>query len=239
MKNFIFDLYGTLVDISTDETDSRFRSAIEGVFSEFGVKLTEKKIFDLYYDGINKRIKEKYSEPDLKAVFCDIFLAGGVTPGESTIRSAASSFRQLSTKRMKLFPFALDTLNSLKQKSARIYLLSNAQALFTRPELRLLNLEQLFDDVLLSSEFGFKKPDERIFKYFLEKNSLSPDETIYVGNDKYTDIIGASNAGLKTAYIRTEQSPPDDGIVDTPYAVFDGDHEKLKDILLSLCDDRF
>ena len=154
MKNFIFDLYGTLVDISTDETDSRFRSAIEGVFSEFGVKLTEKKIFDLYYDGINKRIKEKYSEPDLKAVFCDIFLAGGVTPGESTIRSAASSFRQLSTKRMKLFPFALDTLNSLKQKSARIYLLSNAQALFTRPELRLLNLEQLFDDVLLSSEFA-------------------------------------------------------------------------------------
>ena len=102
------------------------------------------------------------------------------------------------------------------------------------PELKLLDIEKYFDGIIISSDVGYSKPDKRIFDFLIEKYGLNRSDCVFVGNDKYADVNGSLNAGLTPVYIRTAQSPVDGGSVCTPYAVFDGDFDKLKEILLSL-----
>ena len=95
----------------------------------------------------------------------------------------------------------------MRDHGRKVYLLSNAQTIFTRPELRALGLEELFDGTLLSAEAGRKKPDSLFYRALLDKYGLDPEETIMVGNDDVADCHGAAAAGLDSLYIYTEQSP--------------------------------
>ena len=234
MKTFIFDLYGTIVDIKTDESSPQFKEAALEIFAKRGARITQEEIFDLWRKGFEKRRKEPTAEPDAYEVFKDIFIAGGVTPTKKLIKDAAWEWRKASTLHLKLYPEMAGVLSTLKRKSAAIYLLSNAQALFTKPELKLLDVEKYFDGIVISSDVGYNKPDERIFDFCLDKYGLNKKDCVFVGNDVCADVEGALSAGLTPVYIRTIQSSPDDGQVPTPYAVFDGDFDKLKEILLNL-----
>jgi putative hydrolase of the HAD superfamily len=91
-------------------------------------------------------------------------------------------------------------------------LVSNAQSLFTRPELKLLGLDKLLDCTFLSSEEGFKKPDKRFYQAALYKSGADPTRTLMVGNDARCDIEGAVEAGLRAAYFRTDISPASDPV---------------------------
>ena len=73
-----------------------------------------------------------------------------------------------------------------------------------------LSLTKYFDGICLSSDAGVKKPSERFFNLLLEKYKLDKLSTVYIGNDYYSDILGARAAGLYTAYIRTYNEIPFD-----------------------------
>lgn len=234
MKPFIFDLYGTIVDIKTDEDAPKFQNAAVEMFKKRGVNLTRGELFVLYHESFELRRLEQTAEPDAYEVFEDIFKAGGVKPTKALIEDAAWEWRKLSTYYIKVYPEMPEILTALKRKSAAIYLLSNAQALYTKPELKFLDIEKYFDGIVISSDVGYNKPDKRIFDFCIDKYKLDRSDCVFVGNDKYADVNGALNAGLAPVYIRTAQSPLDGGIVPTPFAVFDGDFDKLKEILLSL-----
>ena len=232
MKNFIFDLYGTLVDIKTDEKSPEFKKNVTKIYNDLGIDLNEAELFDIYHSEFKRLKTEKNLEPDGAIVFRAILKACGVEPTEKLVEKVAWEWRKASHKKLKVYPEVPDILATLKAKSAPIYLLSNAQALFTRPELKLLDLEKYFDDILISSEFGYGKPDKRFFEHIVERNGLNKADCVFVGNDKFTDIEGANSAGITSVYIRTETSSPDDGEVATQYAVFDGDFAELKKMLL-------
>ena len=59
-------------------------------------------------------------------------------------------------KKMSLFPGVPEMLQRLKDAGKKVFLLSNAQALFTAPEISLLGLTKYFDGILLSSDAGVK-----------------------------------------------------------------------------------
>jgi putative hydrolase of the HAD superfamily len=110
---------------------------------------------------------------------------------------------------------------------------SNAQACFTKDELDELGITPLFDGILISSDAGVKKPDPEIFEIAFKKFNLNKDECFYVGNDLHDDVLGASNAGLKTVYIETEQSGKYPNLDITPnYEV--NTHEEMKELLYNL-----
>ena len=88
-----------------------------------------------------------------------------------------------------------------------MWLLSNAQAIFTRRELKQLRLDGLFDGVYLSSDYGCKKPATRFFEILLREHGLDPAGAVMIGNDGACDITGARAVGLSTLYIRSNLSP--------------------------------
>jgi len=59
-----------------------------------------------------------------------------------------------------------------------------------------LRLENFFDALVISSDYGFRKPDPRLFH----------SEAAYIGNKYETDLAGAKEAGLAmTGLIRQSE----------------------------------
>lgn len=201
--NFLFDLYGTLADIKTDEGLSSLWSRYATLLGENdGEKVKEE------YHAICRKYGEarahKFVEFELLHVFEEMLQNRGID--KSKAPEIAREFRLLSREKLRLFPHIVEILTGLKERGAGVYLVSNAQACFTKSELDELCITSLFDGILISSDAGVKKPDPEIFNIAFSKFALDKHECFYVGNDLHDDVLGASSVGLKTVYIETEQS---------------------------------
>ncbi len=193
--NVLFDLYGTLADIRTDEESPAFW---ERLFLN-GAGFTREE----YLSRCRAAAEElpEGGEIDLLAVFRS--LTG--KRGEELLRFA-KFFRESSRERLRLFPHAKELLSALHGAGAGVYLFSNAQACFTHDELRLLGLENAFDGVLFSSDAGMKKPSSAFFEEGFRRFGLRKEECIFVGNDLKDDVGGAHGVGMRCLYLETEQS---------------------------------
>ncbi len=206
MKNMIFDLYGTLVDVHTDEWSDAF-------WQRSGDYLRALMVREIDYGRDFHRLLAAFSpddperEIDLAAVLTAFFRLGGADYSQAQIAAIGHRLRQLATQKLRLYPGTLESLEALRTQGKQLYLLSNAQALFTVPELEELGLLPYFDGVELSSDFGWRKPSPLFFNHLIDKYGLVRDESVYIGNDYASDICGAERAGLQGVYIRTETSP--------------------------------
>ena len=130
---------------------------------------------------------------------------------EEEIADLAKMFRAISIEELKLFPGVPEMLQRLKDAGKKVFLLSNAQALFTAPEISLLGLTKYFDGILLSSDAGVKKPDPAFYEMLLKQYHLDPAECLMTGNDDIADCHGAASAGIASCYVATRQSPKING----------------------------
>lgn len=229
--NFIFDLYGTLADIQTNEEGAEFKKYVQrlfgGLISAVDFWAEYERLCDL-----KARAGGENCEIDLYSVFKEI--AVGVP--ENELKNAVLLFRKKSRSRLKLYGGVKSGLKKLKKSGAKLYILSNAQECFTLAEIQKLGLTPFFDGIELSSAFGKKKPSPDFFEYALEKYGLNRGDTVYTGNDICADICGARSVGLKTAYVLSNISPEEDGLekAKTLAGFATRSHKKLFDYLVSL-----
>ena len=231
--NFLFDLYGTLADIKTDENLQSLWFGFAWLLGESDIK----KVKDEYHEICKRYAEErahKFVEFDLLPVFEEMLENRGADKARA--HEVAREFRLLSRQKLCLFPYVIEILKGLKERGTGVYLVSNAQACFTRDEIEELGISSLFDGVLISSEAGVKKPDRAIFYKASEIFNIDLSDCIYVGNDLHDDVLGAHGAGLKTVYIETEQSGkyPDIELVAPDFAV--NTHFEMKDLLFDLAE---
>jgi len=112
-----------------------------------------------------------------------------------------------------------------------VWLLSNAQSIFTTRELDRLGLTDCFDGIYLSSDYGVKKPDRRFFQALLRERNIAPETAVMVGNDGLCDVRGGRDAGMDTIYIRSNLSP-DEPTPEADYVLEQMDLERVGRILL-------
>ncbi|MDE7423370.1 MAG: HAD family hydrolase [Lachnospiraceae bacterium] len=237
-KNYVFDLYGTLVDIRTNEDKAYLWDKMTELFGFYGAvyeRNTLKKTYFQYCKELEEEMKkeEEYPEIDLDVVIRRLFADKGVEEVEqSTLDALQMSMRVISTKFIRLYDGVIDLLESLKAKGKKVYLLSNAQRGFTRPELGYLGIEKYFDGILISSEEGCKKPGNSFYQRLLDRYNLNPKESIMIGNDSVSDILGACGVGMDSLYIHTEISPECVEDLKSTYTIMDGDFTKIKKMIL-------
>ena len=211
--DLIFDLYGTLVDIHTEETEQVWEKTAL-YFGYYGAHYTTQELknaFDLEIASRKAQAGQSYEcFPDIpfQDVMADLFRRKGVTT-DGLGTQAAQLFRICSTEYIRLYPQVLEALARLRQRGYRLWLLSNAQEAFTRYELRHLGLLDAFDGIYISSCFGCRKPDLRFFQALITEQNLVPENCLMIGNDRETDIAGARAAGLDTLYLHTNLTPAD------------------------------
>ena len=218
-ENYIFDLYGTLVDICTREDKPAAWAALARFYGYYGAAYTPAELRAAFArltaeaeatpgtPDPRRQNYEAWPEIELETVFRQLFRQKGAAAGRELAVHAGQFFRAMTTERLRLYDGVPDLLQTLRQKGGRVYLLSNAQQIFTAYELRALGLTPYFDAVYLSSACGCKKPDPRFFARLLTGQHLDPARSIMVGNDGRCDIDGARRAGLATLYVRSNLSP--------------------------------
>lgn len=194
-ENYIFDLYGTLIDILTDEDSPKFWSKIAKILkgnpdeikSDYKTQCALKS--ELVGDG---------GEIELLEVFD--FLTKKYNCKLSN-EDLAWAFRKASIKKERLFPNVKHNLKALKKANKGVYLVSNAQSCFTLKELKKFGLDNLFDGIIISSEVGYKKPSKEIFEIAFKKFGISKEGSLYSGNDPHDDIQGAENYGIQSHFV--------------------------------------
>ena len=240
--DLIFDLYGTLVDIHTEENAEVWEKTAL-YFGYYGAHYSPRELESAFTAQISLR-KAKAGQsyecfPDIPfhEVMADLFRSKGIEENADTLGiQAAQLFRIASTEYIRLYPKVLEALDLLRKKGYRLWLLSNAQEVFTWYELRHLGLWDAFDGIYISSSFGFRKPDVRFFRSLLEEQQLDPKQCLMIGNDRETDIAGAKAAGLDTFYMHTALTPNDQSPADPANPMeFEGDDwERIAEILCKL-----
>lgn len=238
-QDYIFDLYGTLVDIRTDEEQRMLWDKMRLLYGGHGAVYTAEELRLLYKKLVSEKEEkaghkartrnhmaderlyahESYPEIPIGDVFRELYMTRGIVPSEELVLYTGQLFRILSTRHIRLYEGARELLRQLRERGRGVYLLSNAQRIFTEQELRYLQIEDCFDGILISSDYGVKKPDERFFRILLEKYRIAPESALMIGNDLDSDIAGAKTVGLDTFYIHSGISPETGRKVDADYAM--------------------
>jgi len=238
-KNYVFDLYGTLLDIETNEEKADLWDKIAIMYRYKQADYTGKELKEKYIKFVAEEKAEvrkrhpEFAHIDIKIekVFVRLFSEKGVTVDDSYVKTIATAFRCYSTVMIEIFDKVKETLTALKKQGKKIYLLSNAQRIFTENELNMFGLMPCFDGILISSDYECSKPDVHYYDALVENFNLKKSETLMIGNDSTSDIEGAKNAGLSALYI------PDRWMTDhrkgkklADFSILDGDFTKILEL---------
>ena len=240
-KDCIFDLYGTLVDIHTEERLPRLWERLSAWYAEHGAPYEPNELQAAYFRtvcelerGVPLRDDAHEAHPEIKLeeAFLRLFQVKGVNAAPELAVRTGELFRRESLIYIRLYDGAIELLKALRAEGRRLWLLSNAQRIFTMYELRSLGLEEYFDGIYLSSDYGCKKPDKRFFEILLTERGIRPESAVMIGNDGLCDIAGARALGLSTVYIRSNISPIEP-LPEADFVLETMDLHKLKRILTS------
>jgi putative hydrolase of the HAD superfamily len=109
-------------------------------------------------------------------------------------------FPTSSAIQWRIYSDVPNSLGELKEMGFALGVISNFDP-FLKDILARLDLAQYFNVIIASTEVGVLKPDPEIFRLALEKVGLDAEDSIYVGDAYYPDIVGATSAGLTPVLI--------------------------------------
>ena len=222
MKNYIFDLYGTLIDIHTNESKPSLWRNMASLLSLMGASYAPGTLKKRYRELVRSQraerlpvMREKFGDDGLpeedveiclERVFEQLLLERGVEADEKTLSQTGLVFRSLSLQYIRLYEGVPGLLAGLGKAGKRVYLLSNAQRMFTEPEMRMLGIYDCFDGILYSSDAGVKKPSRHFYDTLFQNYCLEKQESVMIGNEYRADILGADAYGIRSMYVHTAQS---------------------------------
>ncbi|TKY69691.1 Haloacid dehalogenase hydrolase domain-containing protein 3 [Spatholobus suberectus] len=90
---------------------------------------------------------------------------------------------------------AFETITVLKDAGVKMAVVSNFDYRL-RKLLKDLNVLNLFDAVIISSEVGYEKPDPRIFQAALDQVNVEACKALHIGDDQKADKMGANAVGI-------------------------------------------
>lgn len=204
VKGVIFDCYNTLIEIKTDEDDIATYQPVSKWLIYQGVKIMPDDLMREYKNAIEAEMKsrwEKYPEVSVERIFgriCKQHKLWDINE-DSVGAEAARAFRAGSIRKIDVFHNSERLLKELEDYPKVI--LSNGQRVFSELELKYFGLYDKFQSVVFSSDFGYKKPDPRIFIEAAKRLSLEPENILCIGDNFDNDIVPAARLGMKALHI--------------------------------------
>jgi putative hydrolase of the HAD superfamily len=87
--------------------------------------------------------------------------------------------------------------------------------------LECLGLEDYFEHRLYAEEVGLVKPDPRIFEMAMNRVPCRAEEFLFVGDSVEFDVMGAMNAGARSAWFNPQGTPYPDGLARPDFEITD------------------
>ena len=203
-----FDMGGTIETFGwTPELRFKATPGIRRLLSEAGTNFdsSDKALMERISSGL-----EAYHRVSLgtleewspRRVWSEFILAGLPVDQEKLAEKAEEMMVYIETRYYSraLRSEVPEVLEAIKKKGLKIGLISNVNSLGQVPEnLKRYGIREYFHPLVLSSEYGRRKPDPAIFHYAARMVSAPTSECLYIGDRIARDIVGARRAGFRLA----------------------------------------
>jgi putative hydrolase of the HAD superfamily len=229
IKAILFDINGTLIDINTDEGNEEIYRGISHILTYQGISMHRWEVQDEYYrimDVQRKTSREKYHEFNVVELFRELInqrvsVPGIIPPDKLKWLPVflAEAYRGISRNRLQLYPGVLDVLNDLRSRY-KLAAISDAQSAWCLPEMHAVGIDGYFDPIIVSGDFGYRKPDSRLFTAALTALGVAPENVLFVGNDMFRDIYAAKQQGIKTVFFSSNQGSKQAEGVEPDYIIY-------------------
>ena len=237
--NYVFDFYGTLVDVHTDENKPETWRFMADLYGAWGCVCGGEELRRAFWRidaeeraAARRRTGLENAEIRIERVFLRLLMEaesrpcgmpiGGRGVGEwrkryargpervlgalesgDWVAAVANGFRIHTRDWLRPYPDTRPVLEELVRRGKRIYLLTNAQGVFTRPEIAATGLDAFFPAPRISSEAGVMKPQGEFLGALLREEGLEAGETAFVGNEMRSDMALALRCGVQGIYLNT------------------------------------
>ncbi|MHA1506083.1 MAG: HAD family hydrolase [Candidatus Asgardarchaeia archaeon] len=206
IKAVFFDFFRTIFDYSRDY--ERLSTIFRKIFLKYGItpkgKIKDDDLREIIDSVFRKAREIEESSIEqlpyhkmIKGAFKEVF---GLELNDSDVYAIID----VTSKYSKFHPITdlKNMLQRIKDRGIYVGLISNTAVDWPIKVLKRYKIFHLFDVVLLSSEFGVRKPHPKIFFAALNKLGVSPEESIFVGDSIENDIVGANKVGMWTVWLR-------------------------------------
>ena len=108
----------------------------------------------------------------------------------------------LFTKEAVPFDFVIPTLSELR-RDYKIGLITNGEHELQAKKIEMLGIRDLFDEIIISDDYGVRKPDIRLYEIMSKTLGIAPCEMLYVGDHPKNDVDASRKAGYIPVWVKT------------------------------------
>lgn len=193
----MLDADNTLFDFSSSE-----KAAIKNLFEKYNHPYSE-DIHLKRYQQANMKAWELFEKKEIEKhhIHTDRWI--GLFDDESIMDMGEVNevYLDLLSLEYELIEGAEDTVRYLKDKGYHITIVTNGTARVQKSRFKNSPIIKYIDDVVISEEVGFSKPDVRLFEYAAGLSGIKDkSEIIVVGDSLGADIKGGIDFGADTCY---------------------------------------
>ena len=109
-----------------------------------------------------------------------------------------------------------DTVVRLKDMGIVQFAVTNGTKVAQDGKLKGSGLDKLLDEIFISEDIGYEKPDKRFFEPVISKLNeygIDKEECVIVGDSESSDIQGGINTGIRTVHYTDELKSRADAII--------------------------
>lgn len=129
---------------------------------------------------------------------------------EELAAQLAEMFPAERRKRPYVYEETFEVLAALSAKYPLMLLTNGTPDLQKEKFYGVSGLSDYFPHIVISGEVGCGKPSPRIFEHCMSLAGLKPEQCLMVGDNLFTDILGASRTGIASAWLnRSRQLLPE------------------------------
>ena len=198
LQNLFFDVNETLIDITpVREAVSARLGGGEGQSSRWFSGLLHYSLVDtLCGKG------REFAEIGAAVLAMQVAEDGGTIEIEEALELIRNGL-----SKSKAYPEVASTLERLNAKGFTIVALTNSGREGLADRLRSAGISQYFSAMLSVQEIGAYKPDQRTYRYALDKTGAQSATSMMVAAHPW-DVMGARTAGFATAFIQRIGTAP-------------------------------
>lgn len=234
MYNFVFDIDDTVYDQIIP-----FKKAFDRNFARYaGLSLDDLYRHNRHFSDevFEQTVRGEMTLEDMHAYrITEAFRVMGI----GISREEALRFQQdyaAAQGELEPTPDMREALDYCRDQGLTFGVITNGPAEHQRKKVKQLGIYDWIkhENVVVSGELAFMKPDVRIFRHVEQLLGIEPEKTYYIGDSYANDIVGAHGAGWKSIWInRRGAQIPEGGV--QPDLTLGGD-DSITAVIRELCE---